>query len=497
MIPGREDLLTRETEERRTAISFLLRTSVSLVYASVFMLQSFILRGKCLILFLFLSFGFGQDRQLEPQFPRERLPRGTVDHPGTAAWLIQHQPEIAEQRGRALFQRAFTAAEGASSPLAARPLSSEKPPRLDFAPSCMQCHNVPFGEPGAGITTIRDAITVRSTPHLFGAGQLDQLAQSVGIALVRRADVDNDGIISREEARGPAMIEVGFDQSVYFGDYGDANGDGLPDLDPAVVVWFVDSAGQRRPGGSLRDADIVGYCLTVRAFGAGGTPHAATGTTLRAAIIGAFALHAGLQAHDPIVIGQPHGGGWAEMGAAGVRQVHAGLLPDLGLRRDDAGLSVDDPDRDGVAAELLSGDIDVMEWFLSRHSAPRERTDDPLYAAGRAHFKTFGCSNCHVPDWQIGVVQVSALYSDLRSHDLGPAFHERQSDGRVLTQFRTTPLWGAAHSAPYGHDGASLDLEAVINRHAGEAAASQRAFATASPADRAALMAFLRCLVLE
>ena len=494
---GREEILTRETEKRRRSLSFLLRSSVSLVHASVFRIQFFTLRGKSILLCLFLSFGYTQDRQLEPQFPRERLPRGTVDHPGTAAWLIKHQPEVAEQRGRALFQRAFTAAEGASAPLAARPLSAEKPARLDFAPSCMQCHNVPFGEPGAGTTTVRDAITVRSTPHLFGAGRLDHLAQSVGVALIRRVDVDNDGIISREEARGPALLAVGFEQSVHFGDYGDANGDALPDLDPAVVVWFVDSVGQRRPGGSWRDADIMGYCLTVRAFGAGGTPHAAVGTTLRAAIIGAFALHAGLQAHDPIVMGQPQDGGWAGMGAAGVRQVHAGLLPDLGLRRDEAGLSLDDPDRDGVAAELLSGDIDVVEWFLSRHPAPRERLDDPSYASGRAQFTMFGCANCHVPAWHVGAVNINGLYSDLRSHDVGPAFHEPQSDGRVLTQFRTTPLWGVAHSAPYGHDGASLDLEAVINRHAGEAAASQRSFATASPADRAALMGFLRCLVLD
>jgi hypothetical protein len=51
-------------------------------------------------------------------------------------------------------------------------------------------------------------------------------------------------------------------------------------------------------------------------------------------------------------------------------------------------------------------------------------------------------------------------------------------------------------TAPYGHDGASLSLHAVIRRHGGEALASSRAYAALPVADRRAVIAFLESLVL-
>jgi hypothetical protein len=51
-------------------------------------------------------------------------------------------------------------------------------------------------------------------------------------------------------------------------------------------------------------------------------------------------------------------------------------------------------------------------------------------------------------------------------------------------------------TAPYGHDGASLDLDDVIRRHGGEAEASAKAYGKLSPDDRLAMLEFLRGLVL-
>lgn len=433
---------------------------------------------------------------LQAQLPRERLPRGDVQTVGSAAWLIAHQPTIAAARGRALFQRSFTAAEGASQPGAAPVLSAVKPARLDFAPSCIQCHNIPFGEPGAGATTVRDAITTRSTPHLFGAGQLDRLAAAISAELLARVDANGDGTVTRDEAHGLAELDVGSGQRIHFGSFADNNGDGRPDLDPALVLWFVSADGRRVVGGDLLQHEVVGYRFALRAFGAGAAPHATAGTTLRAAIVGAFALHAGLQAQDPVLRARSQDGGWAGVGSAGVRQVDAGALADLGVNRDAHGWSLDDPDRDGVCAELADGDIDLVEWFLSTYPAPSERREAPHVSAGRAYFSASGCATCHVPTWRVGALTVAGLYSDLRSHDLGPAFHEVQVDGSRLTHFRTTPLWGIAHSAPYGHDGASLDLDAVIRRHGGEATSSVATYVAASDDQREELLAFLRALVL-
>ena len=41
----------------------------------------------------------------------------------------------------------------------------------------------------------------------------------------------------------------------------------------------------------------------------------------------------------------------------------------------------------------------------------------------------------------------------------------------------TTPLWGVGTTAPYGHDGRSINLAEVILRHGGEAQAARDAFA--------------------
>jgi hypothetical protein len=71
-----------------------------------------------------------------------------------------------------------------------------------------------------------------------------------------------------------------------------------------------------------------------------------------------------------------------------------------------------------------------------------------------------------------------------------------QFDGSVVRRWRTPPLWGVAHSGPYGHDGASLSLDDVIRRHGRQAAASGRAYAALPAADRRAVLDFLEGLVL-
>ena len=57
---------------------------------------------------------------------------------------------------------------------------------------------------------------------------------------------------------------------------------------------------------------------------------------------------------------------------------------------------------------------------------------------------------------------VTNLFTDFKRHDLGPAFHERNYDGTIHTEFMTAPLWGVGSKAPYGHDGRSVTLEDVI-----------------------------------
>jgi hypothetical protein len=91
---------------------------------------------------------------------------------------------------------------------------------------------------------------------------------------------------------------------------------------------------------------------------------------------------------------------------------------------------------------------------------------------------------------------VRNIYTDLKRHDLGPAFHEREYDGSLVTEFVTEPLWGVGSTSPYGHDGRSINLDQVIRRHGGEAKRAQRAYLKLDAKDQYAIQAFLQTLVL-
>jgi hypothetical protein len=62
--------------------------------------------------------------------------------------------------------------------------------------------------------------------------------------------------------------------------------------------------------------------------------------------------------------------------------------------------------------------------------------------------------------------------------------------------FLTEPLWGVGSTAPYGHDGRSINLTEVILRHGGEAKSSRDAFVALPPELRTSILDFLNTLVL-
>jgi CxxC motif-containing protein (DUF1111 family) len=91
---------------------------------------------------------------------------------------------------------------------------------------------------------------------------------------------------------------------------------------------------------------------------------------------------------------------------------------------------------------------------------------------------------------------VRNIFTDFKRHDLGPAFYERNYDGTITREFLTAALWGVGTTAPYGHDGRSINLTEVILRHGGEAQAARDAFANLSIKHRNAILHFLNSLVL-
>jgi hypothetical protein len=91
---------------------------------------------------------------------------------------------------------------------------------------------------------------------------------------------------------------------------------------------------------------------------------------------------------------------------------------------------------------------------------------------------------------------VRGIFSDLKRHDLGPAFHERGHDGVITTEFVTEPLWGVGSTSPYGHDGRSINLREVILRHGGEAELAKQRFDRLNPPAQSSVLSFLESLVL-
>ncbi len=91
---------------------------------------------------------------------------------------------------------------------------------------------------------------------------------------------------------------------------------------------------------------------------------------------------------------------------------------------------------------------------------------------------------------------VKDIYTDLKRHDVGVKFYERNWDGTMQTVFVTRPLWGVGSTAPYGHDGRSNTLKDVILRHGGEAQASRDAFAALRREQMNSVLDLLNSLVL-
>jgi CxxC motif-containing protein (DUF1111 family) len=163
---------------------------------------------------------------------------------------------------------------------------------------------------------------------------------------------------------------------------------------------------------------------------------------------------------------------------------------------------------------------------------------------GRKAFELIGCAKCHIPNLLIvrdrrvadvdtvfdpdsgnfnrlfatalvllanpsslgqdGVAKMPAyqpfvvknIFTDFKRHDVGPNFYERNYDGTMRTEFLTVALWGVGSTAPYGHDGRSINLTEVILRHGGEARASRDVFAALPAITRNTIVAFLNSLIL-
>lgn len=428
--------------------------------------------------------------------------------PGSSRYLIARDPARAIRRGRQLFQRKFTQREGLGPRThdGVGDIGAEPAIGAGLADSCAGCHGRPRGAAGFGgdVATRPDS---RDAPHLFGLGIQEMLAD----------EITHDLRDIRERARVQAAFRHASIEQ--------------PLVSKGIRFGVIRvSADGRVDTGGVRG---VGPDLRVRPFFA----HGAT-VSIREFVVAALNDEMGLQAVDPLLT----------RAAAGDRAITpTGMV--LGGARDRpqaprARDAVDDPDLDGVANEIPTALVDYLEFYLFNYFRPATYRGTALTRLGRGLMQKIGCTGCHVPDLAIRrdrrVADVDTVhdpkrggfnrlyatvtllvaeeddgsghptikwpqqqpfvvrnfFADMKRHDLGPAFHERNHDGSVTTEFMTEPLWGVGSTAPYGHDGRSINLREVILRHGGEAHRARAAFAALSEVEQLAVLEFLQSLVL-
>lgn len=458
------------------------------------------------------------DRTLAPNLANEGIAksfadqngagRGDVRTPNSSAFIIARDPFRAIRRGRQIFQRKFLPWQGLGpiTSLGQGDVANNIAIGAGLSDSCASCHGRPRGSAGVGgdVATRPDS---RDSPHLFGIGLKEMLGDEFTTAL--RAQRTGAIDLARRNRR-PVTVNLAY-QGISYGSL-TANADGSVDTSRVVGV----------------DPD-----LRVRPFFAHGEKF-----TIRESLVGALNDEMGLQSVDAEMVAAKAGG----------RMVTpAGMVLDGSrdrLQPVPTAFVGADPDGDGVTNEIPTATIDFLEFYLLNYFKPATYEQTPATLRGRAVFAEMQCVRCHVPDLTIqqdrrvadvettfdsergifnglfataepkfntvndgsghpvlktpkrGLFVVKNIFTDLRRHDLGPKFYERTYGGTQETTFMTAPLWGVGTSAPYGHDGRSINLPEVILRHGGEAAAEAARFAALSDVDRSSVLEFLQSLVL-
>lgn len=291
------------------------------------------------------------------------------------------------------------------------------------------------------------------------------------------------------------------------------------------------------PDGSLDTSGVEGVNADLRIrplFAHGGT------VSIREFIVGAFKAEMGLETFDPLLCAVTD----PVNPQAAVSP--AGFVFDPALdefERPPVCSANADRDGDSVINEIDAALVDHMEFYLLNYFKPGRYRITARTQQGSELLDSIGCTGCHVRNLTVDsdrrVADVETVYdpangifndlfatavtrfhvqddgqafprllpngdpfvvenffSDLKRHDLGPAYHERDYDGSMITEFVTEALWGVGTSAPYGHDGRSINLDQAIRRHGGEALPARQAYEALSDDGRRMILEFLRSLVL-
>jgi mono/diheme cytochrome c family protein len=452
------------------------------------------------------------DRTLAPNAAGAGIAKSLEDQTGpgradvmtwnSSLFNINRDPFRAVRRGRQLFQRKFTRAQGqgGNEGDGAGDISTNSAIGAGLADSCSACHGRPKGSAGSGgdNATRPDS---RDAPHLFGLGLKEMLADEITTDL---RNIRQQAIINATRRGRPLTVTLK-SKGIHFG---------------SITV---------SPGGAVDYSQIEGIEPDLRI-----KPFFAEGSTIsmREFIVGALHKEVGLEVNDPD-LASAHSGNRVV--------TPSGMVLDGTQDKIDAPPA---PDAQTGQYEIDPAIVDYLEFYLLNYFKAGLGKQDSTTALGRVLFNQIGCNQCHVANLQIdhdrrvadldtkydrvngifnsmfstatpliNVVDdgsglptlkqpqgnaflVKNIYTDFKRHDLGPSFYERNYDGTVQKVFLTRPLWGVGSTGPYGHDGRSVTLDDVILRHGGESQASRNAYARLSGTESEAVLKFLNSLIL-
>lgn len=434
--------------------------------------------------------------------------RGDVITPGSSIFLIQRDPFRSIRRGRQLFQRKFTIAQG-NGPRTGDGIGNIEADAsigAGLSDSCAACHGRPRGSAGFGgdVYTRPDS---RDAPHLFGLGLIEMLADEITTELRRT----RDKAVEKAKAQGhPVMLPLA-SKGIRYGSI-----IGLPDgTHDTTLVEGVN------PDLRVRPFFHDGRTISIREF-----------------VVGALNAEMGLESPDADLL--------IASGGADVVTPSGMLLSGSidAIEAPPVASEFEDGDGDGVVNEIPTAIIDHFEFYLLNYFKPASYDQNSATRRGRDILIDIGCTECHKPNLliehdrrvadvetrfnpeepgfnrlfatattMVNVVDdergfpplkvpkgepflVKNIFADFKRHDLGPNFHERNFDGSMTTEFMTEPLWGVGSSPPYGHDGRSVNLTEQILRHGGEAQRARDRFEKLSAEKKGLLLDFLNSLVL-